>query len=636
MGQPDGGWYDEDPPRIVGAQPADRATYVSAQKMTIYFDEFIKLSDPSTSVIVSPPQLEMPEIQAKGKKIVIELKDTLKPNTTYTVDFSDAITDNNEDNPLGNFTYTFSTAEQIDTFEVGGYVIDAATLDPVRAINVGLYDDLADSAFRTKPMLRVARTDEHGHFVIKGVAPGTYRCYALQDADGNYRFTQKSEMIAFSHQTFTPSAGPDIRQDTIWRDSLHIDNIVQTPYTHFYPDDIVLTAFQEVQTDRHLLKMERKEPDRISFFFSYGSEQLPVIRGLNFPADSAFLLEASAQRDTLTYWLRDTTLVNRDTLEMAVDYLMTDTLGALVLQTDTIEALAKTPYAKRLKALQKEIDDWQKQQDKRRKREEPYDSIFPAKPLMVKYDAPQAMDPHRVIHVEVPEPLAHLDTTAIHLYSKVDTLWYRAPFFFHRRDSMLRHFDMEVDWHPATEYSLEVDSAAFVSIYGLASKPFKQGIKVKALDEYSTIFLELSGLSIPDSADVVVELLDKGDHVVQRTTRDADGMAQFFYVNPATYYARAFVDANRNGRWDTGDYDADRQPEEVYYYHRPIEAKAKWDITQQWNVLERRRTEQKPAGMVKQSASKKRTVKRNRNVERAAKLGIQYVKQMSNVSQMNN
>ena len=196
MGQPDGGWYDDDPPRVLYSTPAEQATNVTAKKMTIYFDEFIKLADPTQNVIVSPPQLEMPEIKATGKKIVIELQDTLIPNTTYTVDFSDAITDNNEDNPLGNYTYTFSTGEQIDTFEVSGYVIDASNLEPVKGISVGLYADLADSAFRTKPLLRIARTDGSGHFCIRGVAPGEYRVYALQDMDGNYMFTQKSEFGA--------------------------------------------------------------------------------------------------------------------------------------------------------------------------------------------------------------------------------------------------------------------------------------------------------------------------------------------------------------------------------------------------------------------------------------------------------
>lgn len=623
MGSPDGGWYDEDPPRIMGSYPAEKATNVKGKKMAIYFDEYIKLADATQNVIVSPPQIEMPDIKAAGKKIVIKLQDTLKSNMTYTVDFSDAITDNNEDNPLGNYTYTFSTGEQIDTLEVSGHVIDASNLEPVKGILVGLYDDLADSAFQTKPMLRVARTDGRGRFVIRGVAPGEYRVYALQDADGNYTFSQKSEMLAFSHQTYKPHAEPDTRQDTLWRDSLHIDSIMQVPYIHFYPDDIVLMAFQEVQTARYLLKTERKEPDRIGVYFSYGSEQLPVIRGLNFDADNAFVLETSPKKDTLTYWLRDTLLVNQDTLTFSMEYLMTDTLGQLVSQTDTIEALAKTPYAKRRKALQKEMDEWQKEQDKKKKRDEPYDSIYPVRLLEPKYNAPQAMDPHRVIQIEMPSPLARLDTAAIHLYSKIDSLWYRAPFNFYQRDSMLRQYEVIAEWHPGREYSFEVDSAAFVDIYGLVSGEYKQGIKMKTLDEYASIVIEVSGL---DEKNIILQLLDNGDKPVQEAAVGDDGTAQFFYVLPGTYYLRAFVDRNGNGHWDTGNYDEDLQAEDVYYYWRAIDAKAKWDITEQWNLTARPRNQQKPGAITKQQPDKEKKQIKNRNIERASQLGITYVK----------
>ena len=624
MGSPDGGWYDDDPPRILGSTPTERATGVNTRKMTIYFDEYIKLADATQNVIVSPAQQEMPDIKAAGKKIIIELKDTLLPNTTYTVDFSDAITDNNEGNPLGNYTYTFSTGEQIDTFEVSGYILDASNLEPVKGISVGLYTDMADSAFRTKPMLRVSRTDSRGHFVVKGVADGEYRIYALQDADADYKFSQKSEMIAYSHQTFTPSSKPDTRQDTIWRDSLHIDNILQVPYTHFYPDDVVLLAFQEVQTDRYLLKTERTDPNRFTLFFTYGNDQLPVIHGLNFEADSAFILEASAKKDTLTYWLRDTTLVNQDTLRMDLTYYMTDTLGNLVLQTDSaVEILAKVPYAKRMKQLKKDIEEWEKEQQKRKKDEEPYDSIYPAKPLEPRYEVPQSMSPLSVVNIEMPSPLARLDTACIHLYSKIDTLWYRAPFTFERMDSTVRFYQLKADWHLGTEYSLEIDSAAFTDIYGLVSNAYKQGIRVKKLEDYASIILRINGVQ---DTSVIVQLLDKSDRAVRQARVGKDGTARFQYVNPATYYVRAFIDRNGNDLWDTGLYDEDCQPEDVYYYYRSIEAKAKWDITQQWNLTERPRFEQKPSAIIKQKADKQKKQLKNRNADRARKLGVEYIK----------
>ena len=615
MGTPDGGWYDETPPRIIHTSPMDKSVNASSK-------EFVKLSNATQNVIVSPPQMEMPEIKSKGKRIQVELIDSLKPNTTYTVDFSDAITDNNEDNPLGNYTYSFSTGDHIDTLEISGCVLNAENLEPVKSILVGLYDDLADSAFRTKPFLRVARTDAYGHFSIKGVAPGEYRIYALQDMDDNYRFTQKSEWLAFTHDTYQPSVTSRIRQDTIWRDALHIDSIKQVSYQHFLPDDIVLRAFQEVQTSRYLLKTERKEPDHINIYFSYGHQELPVLHGLNFQSEDAFITEANAKKDSLTYWLRDTTLVKQDTLRFAMDYWMTDTLGQLVIQTDTIEALAKTPYEKRMKEEHKAYEEWKKEQEKKKKREEPYDSIYPVKALEPNYSAPQQMDPDRSIFIEIPTPLERLDTAGIHLYSCIDSLWYRTPFEFHRCDSMLRKFEVVADWRYGTEYSFEVDSAAFVDIYGKASKEYKQGIKVKSLDDYSSLLVELQGA--PDTCAVVVQLLTQQDKVVKQVKADKDGSAQFFFVTPATYYLRAFIDYNDNGRWDTGCYDEDLQAEEVYYNSKPIEAKAKWDLTRQWNLKERPAQQQKPKELMKQKEEKKKTVK-NRNAERASQLGIQYV-----------
>ena len=622
MGQPDGGWFDDDPPMVIGSRPADQSTNVSTKKISIYFNEYIKLEDATNKVIVSPPQLEIPEIKDAGKRIVVELQDSLKPNTTYTIDFSDAIVDNNEGNPLGNYTYSFSTGDQIDTMEVSGYVLDASNLEPVKGILVGLFDDLADSAFKTKPMIRVSRTDSRGRFVIKGVAHGTYRAYALKDADGDFCFNQKSEMIGFNHETYVPSSKPDVKIDTIWRDSLHIDAFKQTPYTHFLPDDVTLLAFTHIQTDRYLLKTERKDPEKFTMFFTYGHPDLPVIKGLNFNADSAFVIETRVEQDTINYWLRDTTLINQDTLRMEVNYMMTDTLGKLVSQIDTLEVLAKTPYAKRQKELTKEIEKWQKEQERKKKRDETYDSIFPAKPLKPNYMLSQEIDPDKIIQIEIPAPLQHVDTAAVHLYSMIDSAWYEAPFTFKPIPHRLRFYEIQAEWRPDTEYSLEIDSAAFEDIYGHVSDPYKQGIKVKSLDEYSTLTIKISGVA--DSLPLRVRLLDKGDGIVKEVLAK-DGVAFFEYVSPEKYYLSAFVDVNGNGLWDTGDYDEDRQAESVYYYPREIECKERWDVTHKWDLTATPRYKQKPQAITKQKADGEKKLK-NRNADRARNLGIEYNK----------
>ncbi len=619
MGNPDGGWFDDTPPRVVRTSPSDRGTKANQKRVTIEFDEYIKLDDPTNKVVVSPPQLEMPEIKASGKKIVIDLIDSLKSNVTYTIDFSDAISDNNEGNPMGNYTYSFSTGEQIDTFEVSGTVLDASNLEPVKGILVGLYANLSDTAFTTLPLQRVSRTNGSGRFIIRGVAQGDYRIYALQDMDGDYKFSQKSEMVAYSHDIFSPTSAPDIRQDTIWRDSLRIDSIIQTRYTHFRPDDIVLLGFNETLTDRFLLKTDRTEADRLNVFFTYGSDTLPRFRGLDFDDTDAFVIEASPKNDTITYWLRDTTLINRDTLTVELTYMMTDTTGLLREQTDTLAFMPKLSYERRQKLKEKEIEKWEKEQEKLKKKDLPYDSVMPQPQLQVKLDIPSSMSPLHNVLLDMPAPLARLDTAGVHLYSQIDTLWYRSRFEFEPVEGTVRSYRLRAEWKPGVEYSLEIDSAAFEDIYGRVNHPIKKGIRIANNDEFGSLFINLSGVT--DTC-VVVQMLNSSDKV-QRSERAVDGTAEFYYIKGGKYYLRAFVDRNGNGIWDTGNYASNQQPEDVYYSPRIIECKAKWDVTIDWNLTLQPRDRQKPLEITKQKPDKdkKRT---NRNKKRAEDLGIEY------------
>lgn len=638
MGQPDGGWYDEQPPRVIGAEPAENATNVRTKKLFINFNEYIKIADATEKVVVSPPQLEQPEITTQGKRIAIKLADSLRANTTYTVDFSDAISDNNEDNPLGNYTYVFSTGDNIDSMEVGGTVIQADNFEPVKGILVGLYSDLADSAFTSKPMLRIARTDASGRFVIRGVAPGTYRVYALQDQDGNYFYSQKSEMMASLPQPITTSAFNDVRQDTLWRDSLHILKVSRSHYTHFMPDNLVLKAFTTLQTDRYLVKQERSKPNVFTLFFSYGSDRLPEVKGLNFDSSNAFFVQANNRHDTISYWLRDTTLANQDTLNIEVAYLKTDSTGQLMPQTDTLQLLNKIPYERRLKLKQKETDEWLKQQERRKRRGQSYDSTMPTPALKLRIDAPNAIAPDENVVFRFEEPLLHIDTTKIHLYSKIDTAWYRSPFRLlpyskNNQRAILRHqlgqltetgdggldYVLIGQWRPGVEYSIEADSGAFTGLYGELSEPQKTGVRVGSDDLYSTILMTISG---HEGQHLVVDLLNSAGNPVKTVLTD-NAQANFYYVKPGTYYMRMFVDSNDNGQWDTGDFNKGVAPEEVFYYPKALECRAKWDLTETWNPQAVPVLAQKPRAIVKQKAEKQRTIKQ-RNAERARKMGIQY------------
>ncbi len=619
IGSPDGGRYDEEPPQVVSASPADKAVNVKNKRISILFDEYVKITNVSEKVVISPPQIEVPNVRAAGKRIRVTLYDSLQSDITYTVDFSDAIEDNNEGNPMGFYTYSFSTGSTIDTMEMSGHVLAAENLEPVKSTLVGLHrvdSTYDDSLFRTKPFLRVARTNGSGHFSIKGIAPGKYRIFALTDMDNDYRFSQRSEAIAFDTTVYVPSSRPDIRMDTCWRDSVYYDSIRVVPYTHYYPDDIVLRSFMEAGQDLHLLKTERTEPDWFRLYFTAPVDTLPKIKGLNFD-EKCLVLEASEKRDTLTYWITDTAFTHRtDTLEMIMTFLDTDTTGQLSWRTDTIPPIvARKGWAKIREEKQKKIDDWVKAREKRAKKsktplppeENPHEVDF----LELKITPSGALDANKNVVISVNEPIMALDTSKVHLYLQRDSNVFPEPFLLLPTPNDARSYTLYAEWKPEAKYSVVLDSLAITGVMGHSCKKSKADLSVRALSEYGTLIVHVI---TPDTG-VVVQLLNNSDKVVAQQRTAANGEAQFYFLRPENYFMRCFVDRNGNGIWDTGEYAGRITPEEVFYFPKPMNVRAGWDVEQEWDVHGIPVMEQKPAELVKQKADKKKTA-RDRNKER--------------------
>lgn len=692
IGTPDGGPYDEDPPKVVRTSPKEYATNTRTKKIVLEFDENIKLDNATEKVMVSPPQLEMPEISAMGKRITIELMDTLKDSTTYTIDFSDAIEDNNEGNPMGDYAFAFSTGDRIDTFQMSGTVLNAENLEPIKGILVGLYSEKEDSVFRTKSFERVSRTNGSGHFTIKGIAPGEYRAYALTDQNQNFLFDQKSEQIAFSDRLLTPSAKPDIRPDTVWHDSIHYDSIVMTPYMHFFPDDIVLLAFTETGQDQYLLKKEREVLNKFTICFSAPRDTLPLIVATDFDASTAFVTDANQTNDTITYWIRDSLIYYNDTLNMLLYYMGTDTNGILVQMVDTMELVSKVSKERFDKQRKREYEDWAKQskkdaeaeakkkaremrkkeedakaeakakgetentesteepqqteqpeeeseqpelseesekseyakkseqsEKKKGKKKKDYDFdadnfVVPPMPetfVGVRVSSTSAMAPDQNIEFIFEEPIDTFDINAFHFTIQVDSTFQPADFMILRDSINIKKFTFYAEWMPDTTYQLQIDTGAFVSIYGHRMAGQKKSIKIKSLDTYSALFVNLDNFK----GNGVVELLKAGDKVV-KSARAIDNRADFFFITPGDYYIRMFDDRNRNGKWDTGEFDSHTQPEDMYYYHKELNLRAMWEVSEHWTPTARPRNEQKPEKLIKQKPDKQKSAK-TRNEQRA-------------------
>ena len=616
MGTPDGGPYDEMPPKFVGSNPRIYAVNAKNQKLELEFDEFIKLEKASEKVVVSPPQLDQPEIKVLGKKVVVELIDTLKDSTTYTIDFSDAIVDNNEGNPMGHFTYSFSTGSSIDTMEVSGTVLNAADLEPIKGIQVGLHKNLNDSAFTKLPFDRVSRTDSRGHFSIRGVAPGKYRIYALMDGNQNYLFDSKTEAIAFSDSIIIPTMMSATRQDTIWKDTLTIDTIKTIGYTRFMPDDIILRVFKEENTRQYFSRGQRDKENHFILKFSAKADTLPTLTGLNFDATDAFIVEPNAGNDSICYWIKDSLVYQMDTLQLKMDYLYTDSLNQLVPKTDTIYLANKLTRAQKEKLAKKEAEEKEKERKKKERKGEKV-GPEPTPFLNMKVDAPSTFDINKNIVLSFEEPVVRMDTSAIHVNVKVDTLWVKTPFLLVADSVVPRQYEILASWEPEKEYQLQIDSAAITGLYGLQTNKVEQTLKVKKLDEYGTLLLNLPGVE----QTCIVELLDSSGKVLRQQAVTPEGTADFYYLAPNTkYYIRMFDDRNGNKVWDTGVFETGIQPEEVYYFPKVWEMKANFEFEETWDVHAVPIDKQKLDEIKKQKPEETKKVQ-NKNLERAKRLG---------------
>lgn len=598
IGRPEGGPRDETPPVLVGSNPDMNATNIEKSKIVLHFDEYIKLENASEKVVVSPPQLQQPIIKPAGKKINVTLQDSLIPNTTYTIDFGDAIVDNNEGNAMGFFTFTFSTGDVIDTMAVSGTVLESKNLEPIKNILVGLQANLNDSAFTSIPFTRVALTDSKGHFTIHGVAPGKYNIFGLADTDKDYKFSQKSEKIAFLDSLIIPSVESIIKNDTIWKDSLTIDTIISKNASKYMPDDIVLKAFNEVVYSQYLKKSERKKENVLTLYFSELADSVPSVKGINFD-ESTLVLDCKLPSDTIiNYYVRDSSVFSKDSLYMQIEYLHTDTLNQLVNKTDTVlfyykHKVEKPNKKSKTKTDEKEVENKEDSDDESVETPEVEHIVFDLK-------AESAFDIYETVDIAFTTPIDSFDFNKVKLQVKNDTIWEDVSepqsINIERDVEDIKIYSLYYNWKPGSQYKITVDSAAIHDIYQLSNKEESKEFTVKKIEEYGSIEFNISGLG---NQVAFIELLNTNDEV-ERTMDVVNNKCAFYYLNPGKYGARLIIDRNNNGIWDTGNYEQKLQPEEVYYYPNLVEFKANWDTNQDWDITATNLINQKPNDLKKQ------------------------------------
>ena len=595
IGNPSGGPIDKTPPIFMRSNPTPNAVNVKDRKIDIFFDEIVTLKDPSTKIIVSPAQTEMPRMSALGRKVTVELVDSLLPNTTYTIDFSNSIQDNNEGNAIDNFAFAFSTGSVIDSMRVSGYVLDSRTLEPMQSVVVGLQSNLADSAFHKEKLQRVALTNDRGQFTIRNVSPGSYHIFALKDLDRDYKFGNPTEDIAFLDSIIVPSIGSREAADTVYNDLNEIDTIMRATRPAYFPNDILLSMFNEDRKSQYLANNLRVDSTRISLTFAAASDTLPSLSivGRNDVPDQWYTLERSQTNDTLTYWIRPPHLVSADTLMVATTYLRTDTASNLSWGTDTLKFT------------------FQRQKAKKKKKNEETDSLEQIRFMKLHPLANGTQEVYAPLLLQTGTPIERYSREAFHLQRKLqnDTIFYPAEIkSIALRDSTLNRRDLmlKVDWEPGAAYTLAVDSLAMTDIYGLQTKPLKVDFNVRKMEEYGNIVFNIP--AVRDSA--IVELLDGTEKIVLRAPVKSH-RAELLNLLPGKYYARLFIDRNGNGKYDTGNYDMHLQPEETVYYPGAINLKKNWDVEQTWDIYATPIDKQKPEAIKKNKPERKKGEKVN-------------------------
>lgn len=583
-GTPSGGPRDEQPPRFVRATPPQGATDVDPKRIVLEFDELVNVKDPLTAVVVSPPSSTPPRITTSGRRVIVTFPDTLRSNTTYTMDFGNSIQDVNESNKLQGFTYSFSTGPLIDTLQIAGMVLGARNLEPQQNMLVGVHSaDAPDSAFRTQPFLRMAKTDDRGRFIMRGLAPGEYRLYALADANNDYRWDNPEEDIAFTSYTIVPYTEQVVARDTVWNlREASVDTVVERMRTRFLPNDVLLNSFNINFKQQYLVKNERPDSMRVSLIFNAPATAMPEISLISPSAPQDwYVAEHSIGNDTITLWIKAPEVLSTDTLRLALGYEATDRSMRLSHRNDTLRLISpKRPAVK--KSVSKNAND-----------------TIPQIEFLSMKTTSSSQDVSSPLILDFDRPVAHIEEGAFRLEQRVDTVWRPVASRLSLRplDSIsVRRYAMDVPWEYGARYRLTADSLAVEDIYGRFTRPLEQEFTVKNRDEYFDLRFRIT--SLPDSIPCFVELLNGQDEPV-RVSVVRDGVAELLNVPLGTYYARLVEDRNGNGVYDTGSYEQDLQPEYVYYYPKALKITKRWDLEQPWDLTATAINEQKPASLKK-------------------------------------
>lgn len=598
---PSGGPKDVRPPMVVDATPANKTLNFTGHRVDIVFDEFVVLENANQNIVISPPLTQKADVKLHDKVLIIKFKEQLKPNTTYTISFGDAIKDFHEGNAFKGYVHSFSTGCVLDTLSIGGVVLDAENKKPIDGVKVGLY--AADTLYciDSLPLLRapdyIAKTDKDGNFIIDGLPKGEFLVFALDDANSNLFFDLPNEKVAFLDTLvssyYAGKTQRNVSGNLASLDSLSIlvyDSLGILSYDSLGIPSIDSIAMADLDSVARAIIDQRQQPKKIMagdkplgltlFMFQEQDsiqqllEKKVVDDGLlrfvfKYPAPNAVVTPCTPLADSMT--VTEVVSKNHDTIWWYYTPKAMDSLWIKVC-IDTM-LVDSSRYNLTYKPTKKQLGS----QEPRRMNPKNIlssETIMPGKSYVLCFD----------------EPLAEMrlrDTITL----KEDTISYYNIVSFEKADDYGFRYRLTHNLKPGSSYRLQIPDSVFFGARGFTNDTLRLDFRMGVEEEYGSIFITV----VPphDVAQVVVQLFNSSNKMVASQAINQEQEVSFWSLVPGKYKIKALLDADANGCWSSGNYRHRVLPEMVLEYPQDLEVKANWDIDleEKWNLdVERRKS----------------------------------------------
>lgn len=579
MMTPTGGPRDSLPPVIVTMLPDNYSTNrptTNHGKIYIEFNEFVQIKDQQKEFFTSPQMKKKPTITQRGRGIVIQLRDTLLPNTTYALNFGSAIRDNNEGNPLYSMRYVFSTGPEIDSMVMSGYTADGYEADSVSKSFIWFYpvDSVKDVAeydstvFNYKPAV-IARAENNGIFIAQNLKPIPYRIYAVEDKNDNQMYDPGTDQVGFIEGTWNPAEMPDF---AMWYDSIR-QYVSAEPQLYF-------RMFMDKAFKRQVLsESQRPKQHQAMLYFSAAHPEIRSLRFDSIPADRVIIDPQTEGRDTVALWFNVPSAMLPDTIKGEMIYMKHDTLNRL--QPDTV-SLKLSWRLIETKEQEREREKIERERKKAEAAGEKYEEPKQENPFVFNMPTSGDLNPENHLTIDFDYPLVSIDSARMLLTRQLeDNTIEDVPVHMVRDTAKLRRWYVRADWVPGGQYTLTIPDSVFRDVAGYANDSIVGKYTVYDPEKFATVKIHVQ--SRDPQMNYIVQLLDANGSMKQERRNVKAGDIQFNYVPAGEIKFRVIEDRNGNGRWDTGDLVARRQPERAEMYvnetgEDTFATKTNWEI----------------------------------------------------------